>query len=176
VAVAQIVVMGVAGAGKTTVAEHLARRLGCALAEADEFHSPANVAKMAAGTPLTDADRQPWLAAIGAWIAEQDRAGRTAVVTCSALKRAYRDRLRAASPHVLFVHLTGAPELLAARLAARRGHFMPPALLGSQLATLEPLGPDERGIALDVAAPAEALAAQAAAFAGAPPGPRSGGA
>lgn len=162
--VAQIVVMGVAAAGKTTVAEALARRLGCPLAEADAFHPAANVAKMSAGVPLDDADRWPWLRAIAAWIGEQDRAGRTAVATCSALKRAYRDLLRAASPRVVFVHLSGAPALLAARLAGRTGHFMPPSLLASQLATLEPLGPDERGVVLDVAAPPEALAAQAAAF------------
>jgi gluconokinase len=172
--VAQIVVMGVAGAGKTTVARLLARRLGCALAEADDFHPPANVARMASGVPLTDEDRRPWLAAIAAWIAAQDGAGRDAVVTCSALKRAYRDVLRAASPRLLFVHLTAAPELLATRMAGRTGHFMPPSLLGSQIATLEPLDPDERGITLDAVAAPEALVERAAAFAMAA-GVRGGG-
>ena len=166
--VAQIVLMGVAGSGKTTVAGLLADRLGCVRAEADDFHPAANVAKMASGIPLDDDDRRPWLAAIGVWIGQQERAGRTAVVTCSALKRAYRDVLRAASPHVVFVHLTGTPELLAARMAGRKGHFMPPALLDSQLATLEPLAPDELGIALDVRQPPEVVAEQAAAFAALP--------
>jgi len=157
VTVAQIVLMGVAGSGKTTVAGLLADRLGCVRAEADDFHPAANVAKMASGIPLDDDDRRPWLAAIGVWIGQQERAGRTAVVTCSALKRAYRD-----------VHLTGTPELLAARMAGRKGHFMPPALLDSQLATLEPLAPDELGIALDVRQPPEVVAEQAAAFAALP--------
>jgi gluconokinase len=147
--VVQIVVMGVAGSGKTTVASDLARRLGCDSADADQFHPPANVAKMAAGVPLDDADRRPWLDAIAAWVGARESAGRTAVVTCSALRRAYRDVLRAASPHVRFVHLTAPPELLAERLRQRRGHFMPASLLPSQLATLEPLGPDEAGLTVD---------------------------
>jgi gluconokinase len=149
--IAQIVVMGVSGSGKSTVAERLADRLGCELAEGDAFHSAANVAKMAAGVPLDDDDRAPWLRDLAAWLRERDRAGTCAVVTSSALKRAYRDVFRAASPHVVFVHLVGAPELLAARIHARTGHFMPESLLASQLATLEPLGPDERGVTVDVA-------------------------
>lgn len=144
-----VVVMGVSGAGKSTIGPLLAERLGVPYAEADTFHSPANVAKMAAGTPLTDADRAPWLDAIGAWA--RDRAGRGGgVVSCSALKRAYRDRLRAAAPGVVFVHLSGDRELLARRMAARTDHFMPVSLLDSQLATLQPLGDDEAGVTVDV--------------------------
>ncbi len=154
---AQIVVMGVAGAGKTTVAVQLSRRLGCELADADDFHPQANVAKMAAGIPLQDEDRWPWLDAIAAWIRARAQARRTAVVTCSALKRAYRDVLRSASSEIVFVHLSGAPELIAERIRSRRGHFMPPALLASQLATLEPLGPDEPGLTVDVARSPEEL-------------------
>jgi gluconokinase len=146
-----IVVMGVAGSGKTTVAALLAGRLGAAFAEGDDFHSPANVAKMAAGTPLTDDDRWPWLRSIRDWLAAQRAAGRAAVIPCSALKRAYRDVLREAGP-VLFVHLTGSHELLAERIQTRKGHFMKPAMLASQLATLEPLGEDEAGITVDIAA------------------------
>ncbi len=156
--VAQIVVMGVAGSGKTTVATLLAARLACELADADDFHPQANIAKMAAGTPLQDEDRWPWLDAIAAWIRARAEAGHTAVVTCSALKRAYRDVLRRASPGVVFVHLSGSPELIADRLRNRHGHFMPPALLASQLATLEPLGQDEPGMTVDVAPTPEELA------------------
>ncbi|HEX9288551.1 MAG TPA: gluconokinase [Anaeromyxobacteraceae bacterium] len=148
--VAQIVLMGVAGSGKSTIGAMLAERLGCEMAEADDFHSPANVAKMKAGIPLQDADRWPWLRDIAAWIAERDRSSLTAVVTCSALKRAYRDVLRAASPRVAFVHLAGRPELIFDRMRHRAGHFMPTSLLDSQYAILEPLGPDERGITVDV--------------------------
>jgi gluconokinase len=159
----QVVVMGVAGSGKTTVAALLARRLGCEVAEADDFHPPSNLAKMSAGQPLDDRDREPWLADIAGWIAARDRDGRSAVVTCSALKRSYRDLLRTASPRLAFLHLTGSPELIAARMRARTGHFMPVSLLDSQLATLEPLGPDERGLTLDVGGAPEELAAAAAA-------------
>ncbi len=158
--IAQIVIMGVAGAGKTTVANRLAERLGCELADADEFHPQANIAKMAAGIPLQDEDRWPWLNAIAAWIRTRADAGRTAVVTCSALKRAYRDVLRGASPGVVFVHLSGAPELIAERIRSRRGHFMPPALLASQLATLEPLAPGEPGLTVDVARSPDELVEQ----------------
>jgi len=149
--IAQIVVMGVAGSGKTTVATHLSARLGCELADADDFHPQANIAKMAAGIPLQDEDRWPWLEAIAAWIRARAQARHTAVVTCSALKRAYRDVLRAASAEVVFVHLSGTPELIAERMRSRHGHFMPPALLASQLATLEPLAPDEPGLTVNVA-------------------------
>ncbi|MFC7218889.1 gluconokinase [Streptomyces polyrhachis] len=162
-----VVVMGVSGTGKSTVGAALAARLDVPYAEADAFHSPANIAKMAAGHPLDDADRAPWLDAIGAWARE--RAGAGGVVSCSALKRAYRDRLRAAAgPGVFFVHLTGTPELIAERLAGRRGHFMPSTLLDSQLATLEPLQPDEPGVAVSIDADPAAVTEQAAA---AVPGP-----
>ena len=157
----QIVVMGVAGSGKSTIAPLLAKRLQCEVAEADDFHSPANVAKMTAGIPLTDEDRAPWLRDIAAWIAEHDRHGRSAVVTCSALKLVYRDVLRAASPRVVFLHLAGTRELIAGRMRARTHRFMPVALLESQFATLEPLAPGERGITIENSGPPEALAAAA---------------
>lgn len=150
--------MGVAGAGKTTVATRLAERLGCEVADADDFHPASNIAKMSAGVPLTDEDRWPWLDAIAAWIRAHEQAGRTAVVTCSALKRVYRRVLQAASPHGVFVHLTGTPELLAERIGGRRGHFMSPTMLASQLAILEPLGPDEPGLAVDVSPAPDAIA------------------
>ncbi|MFD6176340.1 MULTISPECIES: gluconokinase [unclassified Isoptericola] len=147
---AHLVVMGVAGSGKTTVAALLADRLGLELAEADDFHPAANVAKMHAGHPLTDEDRAPWLLAIRDWLDGHSGGGRHAVVTCSALKRAYRDVLRTAHSPVRFVHLDGPRELLAERLAARKGHFMPPSLLDSQLETLEPLDPDEDGFTVGI--------------------------
>ncbi|MFJ9666048.1 gluconokinase [Streptomyces sp. NPDC101219] len=145
-----VVVMGVSGTGKTTVGTLLAARLGVPYAEADDFHPPANIEKMSAGTPLTDDDRAPWLDAIGDWA--RGRTGLGGVVSCSALKRAYRDRLRDAAPDLLFLHLTGDRSLVAERLAQRTGHFMPTALLDSQFATLQPLDPDEAGVAVDVAA------------------------
>ncbi|MEE1929225.1 gluconokinase [Streptomyces sp. TRM 70351] len=151
---ALVVVMGVSGSGKTTVGTLLAERLAVPYADADEFHPPENVAKMAAGTPLDDADREPWLDAIGAWLAGRaEHAG--GVVTCSALKRGYRDRLRAAAPGAFFVHLDGSPELIADRLSGRRGHFMPSSLLRSQFDTLEPLAGDEPGAAVSIEGSAE---------------------
>ncbi|MBW1599862.1 gluconokinase [Streptomyces sp. JJ38] len=135
--------MGVSGSGKTTVGTLLARRLGLPYAEGDAFHPPGNVAKMAAGTPLTDEDRVPWLEAVAEWLAE--RSGTGGVVACSALRRRYRDRLRAAAPGVFFVHLDAPREVIARRLAERRGHVMPPSLLRSQFAALEPLDRDEPG-------------------------------
>jgi gluconokinase len=157
-----IVVMGVAGTGKTTVGRLVAERLGVPYAEADDFHSPENIAKMSAGTPLNDEDRRPWLDAIGAWAA--GRRGQGGVVSCSALKRRYRDRLRSADPGLFFLHLRGDRDLIARRLEERRGHYMKRAMLDSQFADLEPLEPDENGVAIDVAAPPrqitdEALAA-----------------
>lgn len=143
-----LVVMGVSGSGKTTFAELIAKRLGWDLQEGDQLHPEANVAKMEGGTPLSDDDRWPWLARVAEWIDEHGAAGRPAVITCSALKRAYRDRL--ARPEVVFVHLAGPRELIADRLGQRTGHFMPSSLLDSQLETLEPLHPDERGIVVDV--------------------------
>lgn len=157
----QIVVMGVSGSGKSTLAALLAEKLGCEMAEADAFHSPANIAKMAAGIPLNDQDRAPWLRDIAAWIAEHDRTNRSAIVTCSALKRAYRDVLRAASPRLVFLHLTGPRELIAERMQHRAGHFMKAGMLDSQIATLEPLAPDERGITLEVSHSPDALATAA---------------
>jgi gluconokinase len=155
-----VVVMGVAGTGKTTVGPLLAARLGVPYAEGDDFHPPANIARMSAGTPLGDDDRWPWLDAIGAWAAE--RTGLGGVVSCSALKRSYRDRLRAAAPAVVFVHLAGDRPLIEERMAHRRGHFMPTALLDSQFATLQPLGADEAGVVVDVVGTPEAIAGRAA--------------
>jgi len=146
--------MGVSGSGKSTVGAALARRLGVPFADADAFHPPANIAKMAASTPLTDADRYPWLEAVGKWLADHEDGG---VMSCSALKRTYRDRLRAHCPRLELLHLTGSPELIAGRQAGRPGHFMPSALLTSQFDTLEPLGTDERGIALDVGQSVESI-------------------
>lgn len=155
-----VVVMGVAGTGKTTVGPLLAARLGVPYAEGDDFHPPASIAKMSAGTPLTDEDRGPWLDAIGAWA--QGRSGLGGVVSCSALKRAYRDRLRAAAPGVVFVHLTGDRSLIEDRMSQRQGHFMPTALLDSQFATLQPLGQDEAGVAVDVTGRPEEITERAA--------------
>ncbi|MER5178005.1 gluconokinase [Streptomyces sp. NPDC002896] len=143
-----VVVMGVAGTGKTTIGPLLAARLGVPYAEGDDFHPESNIAKMSAGTPLTDDDRWPWLDAIGAWAHSRDGLG--GVVSSSALKRSYRDRLRAAAPGIAFVHLSGDRELIEDRMSHREGHFMPTALLDSQFATLQPLEPDEAGVAVDV--------------------------
>ncbi|MFF9487285.1 gluconokinase [Streptomyces sp. NPDC014676] len=155
-----VVVMGVAGTGKTTIGPLLAARFGVPYAEGDDFHPPANIAKMSAGTPLTDDDRWPWLDAIGDWAHGRDGLG--GVVSCSALKRSYRDRLRAAAPGVVFVHLSGDRALIEDRMSHRQGHFMPTALLDSQFATLQPLEPDEAGVAVDVAGSPEEITARAA--------------
>ncbi|ARF57076.1 gluconokinase [Streptomyces gilvosporeus] len=156
-----IVVMGVAGTGKTTIGPLVAAALGVPYAEGDDFHPPANIAKMSAGVPLDDADRGPWLDALGAWAHGRD--GRGGVVSSSALKRAYRDRLRAAAPGIVFLHLTGDRALIEARMTGRTGHFMPTALLDSQFATLEPLGADEAGVAVDVSGTPEQIADRAVA-------------
>jgi gluconokinase len=148
-----VIVMGVAGSGKTTIGQRVAAALGWAFAEGDKFHSPANVAKMAGGTPLTDEDRWPWLDAIGTWIREQTAANRSGVVACSALKRAYRDRLRAAWPALRVVHLEATREELRRRVGDRPGHFFPERLVDSQLADLEPPGPDENPIVVSVGEP-----------------------
>jgi len=134
---AAIIVMGVSGSGKSTIGALLAEALGWPFADADGFHPAANVAKMASGQPLTDEDRWPWLDAIAAHIAAARTAGQPVVVACSALRRAYRDRLRAGHGDVVFLHLAGAPALIAGRQAARQGHFMPASLMASQFATLE---------------------------------------
>lgn len=139
-----LVVMGVTGTGKSTVAGLLAGELGWDLEEGDDLHPAANVAKMHAGTPLTDDDRWPWLDRIAAWISMHTASGTPGIITCSSLKRSYRDRIR--GPGVVFVHLSADRDAIFARLSARMNHFMPPALLDSQLATLEPLEPDERGV------------------------------
>jgi gluconokinase len=144
-----LVVMGVSGVGKTSVAAALVSRTGWVFAEGDDFHPEANRTKMASGRPLDDADRWPWLRRIAAWIGEQEAAGRNAVVTCSALRRRYRELLRDGHPSVRFVHLLAPPELIKSRVDARHGHFMPPSLLASQLDTLEPLHSDEPGIAVE---------------------------
>jgi gluconokinase len=159
-----IVVMGVAGVGKTTVAQALAERLGLPYGEADDFHPAGNIAKMAAGVPLDDADREPWLRAIGGWLAERVAAGTGGVVTCSALKRSYRDLLRQACPGAFFLHLTGSNALIEERLAHRSGHFMKSQMLDSQLAILEPLAADENGAVLDVGPSPETLVESAAAL------------
>jgi carbohydrate kinase (thermoresistant glucokinase family) len=134
---AAIIVMGVSGSGKSTIGALLAEALGWPFADADGFHPAANVAKMAAGQPLTDEDRWPWLDAIAAHIGASRTAGQPVVVACSALRRAYRERLRAGHGDLIFLHLAGAPEVIATRQAARQGHFMPPSLMASQFATLE---------------------------------------
>jgi gluconokinase len=153
-----IVVMGVSGAGKSTVAAELVRRLGWDFAEGDDFHPAENVAKMAAGHPLTDEDRWPWLRTLAAWIGEHEAAGTNAVVTCSALKRAYRDLLCEGHPSVWFAHVRAAPDLILHRVEARRGHYMPPSLLGSQLEILEPLADDEPGAQISGVDPAAQVA------------------
>lgn len=141
--------MGVAGSGKSSVMAALVARLGWPALEGDALHPPSNVAKMAAGIPLTDADRLPWLAAIGRWIDEREAERRSSLVTCSALRRAYRDMLRRGRPSVWFVHLEVPRDVLEQRIKRREGHFMPPSMLDSQLETLEPLDPDEPGTTLE---------------------------
>jgi gluconokinase len=143
-----IVVMGVSGSGKSTVGAALAQRTRVPFADADDFHPPANIQKMTSGQPLTDDDRYPWLEAIGEWL--EARCADGGVMSCSALKRSYRDRLRRHCPQVIFLHLAGSPEVIGRRQASRPGHFMPASLLASQFETLEPLQSDERGVAIDV--------------------------
>ncbi|MEU7901702.1 gluconokinase [Actinoplanes sp. NPDC049118] len=155
-AMVPIVVMGVAGCGKSTIGELLARRLGLEYAEADVFHPPANVAKMAGGRPLDDEDRLPWLAAIGDHL--RYRAGTGVVVSCSALKRSYRDRLRAAAPRAWFVHLVLDEATAARRVSSRPGHFMPASLVASQFAALEPLD-GEAGVVVDATETPERIGA-----------------
>ena len=144
--VGHLVLMGVAGCGKTTAAINLHNALGRPVAEADDFHPEANIAKMSRGAPLTDADRRPWLESLRAWMSEQADRGTRTIVTCSALKRSYRDLLVGAHGRVLFIHLVADEEALRERMEHREGHFMPSALLPSQFADLEPLADDEDGV------------------------------
>jgi carbohydrate kinase (thermoresistant glucokinase family) len=154
--------MGVSGSGKTTVGAALAATLGLRFVDADDLHPEANVEKMAAGVPLTDDDRWPWLDAVGAVLAEGD-----VVAACSALRRAYRDRLRGLAPDLALVYLHGTRELLAERMGHRPGHFMPASLLDSQLETLEAPADDEHPVRLDIALPVDELVAAAVAGIGA---------
>jgi carbohydrate kinase (thermoresistant glucokinase family) len=154
------VVMGVSGSGKTTIAAGVARQQGWTLLEGDAFHPPANIAKMQAGTPLTDADRWPWLQAIAARADELRADGQSAIVACSALKRAYRAILIGQRPDTVLVYLRGSKALIGERLAARKGHFMPPGLLDSQFATLEEPGPDEHPLVVDITGDSDATIAQ----------------
>lgn len=152
--------MGVSGSGKTTVGEALAKKLGVPFRDADEFHPKSNVEKMSAGIPLTDADRWPWLDAIAAAIRETPP-GQGIVVSCSALRRIYRDRIvRSAGRPIAFAHLDGPKAVLAERLKGRKGHFFPPSLLESQLATLEPLAKDEPGLRVSIELPVEQQVAE----------------
>ncbi len=143
-----VVVMGVSGSGKSTVGAALAQRLRVPFADADDFHPPANIKKMTAGQPLNDDDRYPWLEAIGEWLAV--RCGDGGVMSCSALKRKYRDQLRRHCPEAVFLHLAGSLEVIGRRQSSRPGHFMPASLLASQFETLEPLESDEAGVTVDV--------------------------
>ena len=158
---AAIVVMGVSGSGKSTLGGLVAQRLGWVFEDGDAFHPAANVAKMSTGTPLTDGDRWPWLRAIAARIAQARADGAPVIIGCSALKRAYRDVLRDGHADIRFLHLTGAPELIMARQAARIGHFMPASLLASQFATLEPPDTEADVIDLDVDPEPPAIVAKA---------------
>jgi gluconokinase len=152
-----LVVMGVSGSGKSTVAAALAQRMRVPFADADDFHPAANIAKMTAGTPLDDHDRHPWLEAIGEWLADHAGGG---VMSCSALKRKYRDQLRHHAHDVVFLLLHGTPDVIRRRQASRPGHFMPASLLNSQFATLEPLAPDEPGVVIDVDQSVDAIVDQ----------------
>ena len=160
-----VVVMGVSGTGKSSVAEGIAAALGLACVDGDHLHAPESVAKMKAGTPLCDADRWPWLDRIGACLCDAAAEPAGVAVSCSALRRAYRDRLRAAAPHVRFVFLDGSPELIRTRMVARRDHYMPPGLLDSQMQTLERPGFDEPGVLpVNIEAPLATVISQAVAL------------
>lgn len=159
-----VVVMGVAGCGKSTIGKPLALQLKAEFLEGDDLHPPRNVERMASGIPLTDNDRRDWLLALAEQLADARASNHALVVSCSALKRSYRDVLRRASPALVFVHLHGSPALLGARLHARTDHFMPPSLLESQLATLEPPTADERAVTFDAALPVADIVAGAVAW------------
>jgi gluconokinase len=154
----RVIVMGVTGCGKTTIGALLAGRSGATFLDGDDYHPPENVAKMSSGIPLTDADRWPWLDRLGAVIEDTVATQGRAVLACSALRRVYRDRLVAACAEPpMFIHLAGARDLIHGRMAARREHYMPTALLDSQIATLESVGPDENAIEVQIDAPADAI-------------------
>jgi len=153
-----VVVMGVSGCGKSTIGAGVAHELGAEFIDADDLHSDEARAKMSSGTPLTDDDRRPWLTRVAQSAADLNAHGSSVVVACSALRRIYRDQLRAGLTHdVIFVHLAGTAELISDRMSARNGHFMPAALLTSQLETLEPLQHDETGITLDASVSAQSV-------------------
>ncbi|MFC3073221.1 gluconokinase [Shinella pollutisoli] len=157
----RLVLMGVAGSGKSAVGAALARRIGAVYVDGDDLHPPENIAKMSRGEPLTDADRWPWLTLVGRKLA---RAEGTVILGCSALKRRYRDHIRKeAGAPVTFVHLSGTKELIAGRMSARSGHFMPASLLDSQFAALEPPGPDEGAVTVDIDQPLDRLVEEIAA-------------
>jgi carbohydrate kinase (thermoresistant glucokinase family) len=153
-----LLIMGVSGSGKSTIAEIVSKRLGWTFQEGDDLHPQANIAKMKAGIALTDADRLPWLERVAAWIDRQRARGEPGVVTCSALKRSYRQIVIGDRPEVQLVYLRGSRELIAARVAERRGHFMPPSLLDSQFETLEEPGPDEDPLTVDIGGSADEVA------------------
>ncbi len=150
--------MGVAGVGKSSVMDALAVRLGWPTAEGDALHPPSNIEKLAAGIPLTDADRAPWLERITSWIGEREAERSSPIVTCSALRRSYRDELRRGHPSVWFVHLVAPEAVIATRMEHRGGHFMPPRMLASQLETLEPLEQDEPGWPIESLGPPKEIA------------------
>ena len=155
--------MGVSGSGKTTVGERLAKELGFELIEGDDYHPPANVAKMADGIPLTDEDRRPWLRTLAELLADRHGRGQGTILACSALRRSYRDILRSAVPDdaSFFILLEADEKTLRSRMKSRKGHYMPPALLDSQLATLEPLEGDEPGVTLDATQPLDIVVDEA---------------
>ena len=163
-----LVLMGVSGCGKTTVAQILAERLHWPCEEGDALHPAANVAKMHAGHPLDDDDRAPWLAKVADWVDAQLDAGRSGIITCSALKRSYRALIDRRGAGIEFVYLHGSRELIASRLAGRHGHFMPSSLLDSQFATLEEPGPDEPALRVEIGEPPEDIATDIATALGLP--------
>jgi gluconokinase len=156
-----VVVMGVAGCGKSTVARLLAARTGFVFADADDYHSEKNIERMHRGVPLSDEDRRPWLNRLARWLVHEDRVGVSTVLACSSLRRRYRDILRSGVPRLEFVHLAGPIQVIQHRLAHRKGHYMPASLLESQYDNLEPLQPDEKGIVLDLAQTPEELVTEA---------------
>lgn len=159
----QIIVMGVSGSGKSTIGALIAGALGVPFVDGDALHPQSNIEKMAGGQPLDDSDRWPWLAVVGQTLAEAGRAGDGMVIACSALRRSYRKAILDSAPDARFVHLDGSREVLAARIEGRSGHFMPPSLLDSQFATLEPLAVDEPGIVVDIDQPVAAIVSDAVA-------------